>query len=122
MNWIVIAILIGAGVTIWGVSADRWHGEGRILTGLIIGSLAALVGIAAVIEWWGFQPKMAELAQIRSAVERLGCGASEDVIGKAADWNATIVNARIWNRRWLGDPFYNDGIDTVTTVVIPECK
>jgi hypothetical protein len=121
MNWITVAFIVGVALLIWGLVVG-YHGGGRAISGGLVAGTAALIGILAAIEVWGFQPKMAELAQVRSAVERLGCGASEDVIGKAADWNATIVGARIWNRRWLGDPFYNDGVDTVTTIVIPDCK
>lgn len=82
----------------------------------------AFSSIPAASEQWNFAPTVARIEEVRSSVDRLGCAASEDVLGKATDWNTEIQAARLWNSRWLADPFYHDGWDTVATIIIPDCR
>lgn len=122
--WLVIFAVVCVVVFVWATrdgnysDAAEFFGMGGIL-GLAI---TGLLGLVAVVNLWEFQPDMAKMRQVRLATERLGCLASEDVVGKAADWNQETESNKLWNRRWLADPFIPDGWDSVTVIVIPDCR
>lgn len=121
--WIAILILAGIASFAYGLSRGYYDGEGWGIGGVIAMLVGIVLGLGA---WysvaWEFPAEMAAAVEIRAATASLGCGASEDVLGKAADFNAKVARNRVENRRWLDDPFINDGIDTVTMIAIPSCK
>jgi len=119
---LAIGLIVIVAIVVWASnSRSEWTDiAGPVALILVVVWLAC--AIAAIVNQMGFRPAMSKMAQVRSSVARLGCSASEDVIGAATDWNAETESNRIWNGRFITDPFYHDGWDTVTTIVIPECK
>lgn len=120
LTWILVPYVV-AGLAFFLANRSQdpvslWWPAGWVTTVIaLILSGAAALGVAE------FSPDMARMQQVRSAVGQLGCTASEDIIGQAADWNTKVQSARVWNRRTIGDPFIHDGVDTVTLIVIPYC-
>jgi hypothetical protein len=121
---IVTAALLAGVLFLGPLGRNRGHtGESDAFIAMAVALF--LVGIAWCIigiVYWSFAPDQARIAEVRAATARLQCAASEDILGKATDWNVTIQGKRVWNRRWIADPFIPDGWDTTSLIVIPECR
>jgi hypothetical protein len=89
---------------------------------IVLVLLWIITGVVAGINRLGFEAEQLAAREIRTSVERLGCTASEDVIGSAVQWNRTVATTKAWNRRWIADPLIPDGWDTVSVVNVPRCE
>lgn len=116
---LIILVVIVALFVVGGIFLDS---EGLIVIGVMMALVTFLASSVAVLAMLSFEPDMAALRETRDAAARLGCQASEDVLGKAVDWNQTMTSNRAWNERWIIDPFVPDGWDTVTVIEIPACR
>lgn len=79
---------------------------------------AGVIGCGAKMAAQAFPER---LETQRRAVERLGCSASEDVIGTAVDFNRDIASARWWNQTVFA-MWYPNEIADATPIEIPECR
>lgn len=124
MNWIWIGAalcVVGFLVLLWWYR-DSYGGEAAFTVWVVAVLLIGLSGVFASCAAWDFAPAMRSAGQVRHAVEALGCTGSEDVLGSAAEFNATVESNKLWNTRWLADPFIPDGWDTVSVIDIPLCS
>jgi hypothetical protein len=92
------------------------------ISAIVLLLLWLITGVVAGINRLGFEAEQLAAHEIRTSVERLGCTASEDVIGSAVQWNRTVATTKFWNRRWIADPLIPDGWDTVSVVNVPRCE
>ena len=122
MNWLTVACVVCVAFVVWTLRTDYLiDHEWPIPVAICSVLLLLILALVALLNLWQFTPHMAELAQLRQAAVRLECSASEDVMGKAADWNMTIQSRKVWNGRLLADPFIPNGWDTVSVIDIPRC-
>ena len=119
--WIVITLVLGIGLCWWAVNAG-YDTELRGLAGVVLIVASVFCFVFAGVNRYDFNPMVARVEAVRSAVDRLGCKASEDVVGQATVINAELASKKLWNKRWIADPFIPDGIDLVLPIYIPECR
>jgi hypothetical protein len=125
MNWLTIMLIAGVVILLIGLFTEVDIHEAVVVTAAFMVGLSLLgLGIAG-LSVWDFAPSMARMQEVRSAVERLPCTSSfsaSKIYGDAVDWNQEVRSNRLWNQRWVTDPFIADGWDTVSVIIIPSCK
>jgi hypothetical protein len=121
MIYIIIILVIASVATtikLW----DSDNHPGLVGLAIITCAISSVLLIVIVINNANFKPEMARRAMVIQSVERLGCHASHDVLESATSLNEETAINRVWNHRFVGDPFYPDGWDTVSVITIPDCK
>lgn len=122
---LVILVILTAlgwyGWSRWEDASDKADAVGLVVM-LILSVITAVAVVSSAVEHVRFRPMLAGVAQVRAAVERLGCRASHDVIGGATEFNAAVASRRAYNATWWADQMIPDGWDTVTAIAIPECR
>jgi len=79
-----------------------------------------IVGVVVVAVYGMFPGAEAEIEAVRSAVERIGPGDNEDVLGQAVEMNRRIFSHRRYNRIWWAGWMVPDGWDEIDPIVLPE--
>jgi len=95
--------------------------------GIIFSILAAIiffiVNMCVIIgDRIKFPIRVAEIQEIRMAVDSLGCIASEDVLGKAATINSRLASYRGYNNMFFVDIYFTDRWNTVSPIKMPNCN
>jgi len=127
VNWIIILGLLaiaGLAYSIYGSSYNDLADNVGVGSIMVLVVCAVLLFASGVIVW-DFAPAMKRLQETRAAVAVLPCESSfsaSKVYGDAVEWNQEVQSNRVWNSRWLADPFIADGWDTVTVITIPSCR
>lgn len=101
----------------------EYIGIPALALGAVFFAVLCLVwGALAIGDRYFFLMEMEKLKTVRSAVERLGPIASEDVMGKAVDWNERIAMRKYWNSWWVSDWMYDDRWNLVEPIEISDFR
>lgn len=90
--------------------------------GIMIVSTILLIGsIALGLAHFSAIGEIAEYEQLNLLVNELGVDArSEDILGKVADWNMKIANAKRYNKISFIQFWVSDKIANLESIVIPK--
>ncbi len=98
--------------------------DALLFVGFVVAGLAALFliagPIAALTEKLAAPATVAQIEEVRAAVQRVDPNEAEDVMGQAVDWNRTIASARVYNDRWWACLFIPNEIAECPLIEIPK--
>jgi hypothetical protein len=92
-----------------------------ILLILVLALVVTTMGIGAGLTKLAALSYPVRVETVRDAVNRLGCTASEDVIGTAAGINREIASAKYWNAVPVLSLLAPDEIVTAVPIDLPRC-